>query len=183
LLDLKTHTLTTAPAPSQPLLRGLHEAVGFVPNLAARMSESPTLLEAFLELREVNAKGTLDAVTRELIAIAAATETGCTYCVAAHSTFALKLGGSEAAVAAARGGGDADDARLAAILRFVRSLVQRRADVPDRARDVLAAGLALPSLLDVLVAVAVPMLATSVHQLGAVPLDAAFEPQAWKRSA
>jgi AhpD family alkylhydroperoxidase len=183
LLDLKTHTLTSAPDASRPLLRGLHDAVGFVPNLAARMSESPALLEAFLKLREVNARGSLDPVTRELVAIAVATETGCTYCVAAHSTFALKLGGSEAAVAVARTGADPDDARLAALLRFARAVVQRRPDVPDRAREVLATGLALSGLLDALVAIAVPMLATSVHQLGSVPLDAAFQPQAWARSA
>ena len=183
MLDLKTHTLASAPAASQPLLRGLHEAVGFVPNLAARMSESPTLLEAFLKLREVNSRGTLDPVTRELIAIAVATETGCTYCVAAHTTFAQKLGGPEAAVSAARAGAEPEDARLRALLRFTRALVQRRPDVPDRARDVLAAGLPLPALLDVLVAIAVPMVATSVHQLGPVPLDAAFEPQAWAKTA
>jgi uncharacterized peroxidase-related enzyme len=183
LPDLKTHTLTSAPPPSRPLLQGLHDAVGFVPNLAARMSESPALLEAFLKLREINAKGSLDAVTRELIAVAVATETGCTYCVAAHSTFARKMGATESAVAAARSGADPDDARLRALLRFTRALVQRRPDVPERAGDVLAAGLPPAGLLDALVAIAVPMLATSVHQLGSVPLDAAFQPQAWTRTA
>ena len=181
--ELKTHTLTSAPAASQPLLKGMHDALGFVPNLAARMSESPALLEAFLKLREANAKGSLDPVTRELIAIAVATETGCTYCVAAHSTFARKQGGSEAAVALARKGADPDDPRLRALLAFARAIAQRRADVPERAADVLAAGLTTASLLDALVAIAVPMLATSVHQLGAVPLDAAFQPQAWAKTA
>jgi len=88
VLDLRTHTLTSAPDAARPLLRGLQEAVGFVPNLAARMSESPALLSAFLGLREAYAKGSLDVVTRELIAITVATETGCTYCVAARSNAA-----------------------------------------------------------------------------------------------
>ena len=183
MLDLRTHTLTSAPDAARPLLRGLQEAVGFVPNLAARMSESPALLSAFLGLREANAKGSLDVVTRELIAITVATETGCTYCVAAHSTFALKQGGPAAAVAGARAGADPDDARLRALLRFTRAIVRRSTDVPDRARDVLASGVTLSGLLDTLVAIAVPLLATSVHQLGPVPLDAAFEPQAWAPSA
>ena len=183
MLELKTHTLTSAPAPSQQLLKGLHDAVGFLPNLAARMSESPALLEAFLKLREASAKGSLDPATRELIAIAVATETGCTYCVAAHSTFARKLGAPEAAVEAVRKGAEPGDARQRALLAFARALVQRRADVPDRAADVLAAGLTASGLLDARVAIAVPMLATSVHQLGAVPLDAAFQPQAWARTA
>ena len=183
MLDLKTHTLTSAPAGSQPLLRGLHDQVGFVPNLAARMSESPSLLEAFLKLREAAAKGSLDSATRELVAIAVATETGCTYCVAAHSTFASKLGAAAGDISAARAAQDVGDARTRALLRFVRALAQRRPDVADRAREALAAGLTLSGLLDTLVAVAVPMLATSVHQLGDVPLDAAFQPQAWARTA
>jgi alkylhydroperoxidase family enzyme len=103
--------------------------------------------------------------------------------VAAHSTFARSLGAPEAAVTAARQGAEPDDSRLRALLGFARALVQRRADVPDRAAAVLAAGLTVSGLLDALVAIAVPMLATSVHQLGAVPLDAPFQPQAWARSA
>lgn len=183
MIDLKTHTLASAPAASQPLLRGLHDQVGFVPNLAACMSESPILLEAFLRLREIAARGSLDPATRELVAIAVATETGCTYCVAAHSTFALKMQAPAATVATVRAGADPDDPRLLALLRFTRALVRRQADVPQRAQEMLATGTSLAGLLDVLVAIAIPMLATSVHQVAAVPVDAPFQANAWTRSA
>jgi AhpD family alkylhydroperoxidase len=183
LIDIETHTLTSAPSASQPLLRGLNEQVGFVPNLAGRMSGSPALLEAFLKLRECAAKGSLDAATRELAAIAVNTETGFTYGVAAHSTFALKMGAAAADVAAARNGRDPADPKLGALLRFVRAIARRGPDVADRAREALAQGYGPSDLLDTLAAIAVPMLATSVNQLAAVPLDAAFEPQAWRKSA
>lgn len=183
MIDLEIHTLTSAPAGSQPLLRGLNEQVGFVPNLAGRMSESPALLEAFLKLRECAAKGAIDPAARELAAIAVNTETGFTYGVAAHSTFALKMGAAAADVAAARNGQDPSDPKLRALLGFVRALVRRGPDVTDRAREALAQGYAVSDLLDTLVAIAVPMLATSVNQVATVPLDAAFEPQAWKKSA
>jgi alkylhydroperoxidase family enzyme len=69
------------------LLRGLREKVGFVPNLAAAMSECPTLLRAFLGLRTAANEGVLDAVAREVVAIAVAAESVCSYGAAAHSTF------------------------------------------------------------------------------------------------
>jgi len=86
--DFPIHTVESAPQNSQKLLRGLKEQVGFVPNLVATMAESPTLLEAFLALRAVAASGSLDPVAREVTAIAVGSETACSYCVAAHSTFA-----------------------------------------------------------------------------------------------
>lgn len=59
------HTVESAPPASQPLLQGLREQVGFLPNLAASMAESPALLQAFLSLRTIAASGQLDAVARD----------------------------------------------------------------------------------------------------------------------
>lgn len=183
MTQFKIHTLESAPAGSQPLLQGLKDHVGFVPNLAAAMAESPTLLEAFLGLRSVAAKGTLDPVAREIVAVTVAVETGCDYCAAAHSTFALKNGAPAAAVEAARAGGAIGDPRLQALAAFARAIVRRKDDVAERAQGLLAVGSTPAQLLEVLVAIAVPMLAGSVSQVTAVPVDAAFEPQASRRSA
>ena len=46
------HTLQTAPAEAIPALRTLERGLGFVPNLAAAMAESPTLITGFVGLRE-----------------------------------------------------------------------------------------------------------------------------------
>jgi uncharacterized peroxidase-related enzyme len=181
--DLEIHTVESAPAASKPLLQGLREQVGFVPNLAAVMAESPTLLEAFLSLRSVAARGSLDPVAREAVAIAVAFETRCSYCVAAHSTLALGQGAAPAVVEALRAGDTPADPRLRALARFARAIVQRRPDVGDRRRELLDAGFGSAQVLEVLAAIAVPMLAGSVHHLAPVPLDAAFEPQAWARTA
>ena len=79
------------------------------------MAESPTLLEAFLTLRAVAARGALDPVAREIVSIAVAFETGCDYCVAAHSTFALKQGAPARRVEAVRSGATLSDPRLDAL--------------------------------------------------------------------
>jgi uncharacterized peroxidase-related enzyme len=179
----RLHTVETAPPASQGLLQGLKEQVGFVPNLAAVMSESPTLLEAFLGLRSAASRGSLDPVTRELLAITVAVETGCAYCVAAHSTFALKNGASAGVVAASRSGGELGDARLQALARLSRAIVRRQTDVSHALRDVRSAGLSEAEILESLAAVAVPILASAVALVADPPLDAPFRPQSWTRRA
>ena len=181
MLQFETHTLESAPEASRTLLHGLKEQAGFVPNLAATMAGSPTLLEAFLGLRSVAARSSLDPVAREVIAIAVVTETGCSYCVAAHSTFALKSGAAAPIVEAVRSGATIADPRLDALARFARAIVRREPDVRDRAQGLLQAGLTADQVLETLVAIAVPMLAGSVFQLAPVTLDPAFTSQAWPR--
>ena len=176
--EFQIHTAESAPAASRPLLQGLQEQAGFLPNLAATMAESPTLLEAFLSLRSIAARGSLDAVAREAVAIAVAFETRCTYCVAAHSTFALRQGAPPAAVEALRAGETPSDPRLRALTRFARAVAGRRDDVGDRAQQLLDAGFERAQLLEVLAVIAVPMLAGTVHHVAPVGLDAAFQPQA-----
>ena len=173
------HTVESAPPASQPLLQGLREQVGFLPNLAASMAESPALLQAFLSLRTIAASGQLDAVAREVVAIAVATETRCTYCVAAHSTFALKQGAAAAEVAAVRSGRPLADPRLDALARFARAVVRRQKDVPERARELGEHGLGPTQVLDVLAAITVPLVAGLAHQLTAAPLEPLFQPQEW----
>src|SRR5262245_37000439 len=173
------HTLETAPEASRSLLLGLREQAGFIPNLAATMAESPALLEAFLTLRSIAARTSLDAAARELVAIAAAAETGCTYCVAAHSTFGLKNGAAPDAVEAVRAGSAPADARLAALVRFARAVARGGGDVAGRGGDLIQAGLAPAEVLETLAVIAVPMVASSVFHLTAAGLDPAFRAQAW----
>lgn len=181
--QFKPHTLETAPDASRPLLIGLQEQAGFIPNLAAIMAESPALLDAFLAIRSGAARTSLDAASRELVAIAVAAETGCTYCVAAHSTFGLKSGAAAEAVEAVRSGSAPADARQQALVRFARAVARHDGDVAQRGRDLVQSGLTPAQLLEVLVVIAVPMLASSAFHLTEAALDGAFQPQAWAPAA
>ena len=182
MTDFKIHTLETAPEGSQALLQGLEDQLGFVPNLAATMAESPALIEAFLGLRSAASKGSLDRVEREIVAVSVAAETGCSYCVAAHSTFALKVGAAPEVVEAARAGTSIADARLQALSSFARAVAARKA-IAGPTAELAKAGLTSAQLLDALVSIAVPMLAGSLFHIAGVRLDAAFEPQAWQKPA
>lgn len=182
--QFQVHTIESAPARSRAALESLNQGLGFVPNLAATMAESPTLVTGFVELRQTLTQSELSPVEREIAAIAVSFENDCDYCVAAHSTFALMLKADESAVAAARAGTEPDDPKLAAIYRLARSIVDTRGHVArEDTQAMLDSGYTLAAVLDVVAQVGHTILANFTHNVTGVQLDVAFQPQAWAGTA
>jgi uncharacterized peroxidase-related enzyme len=184
MTSFEVHTTDRAPADSTDSLRALEKGLGFVPNLAATMAESPTLINAFVNLRQTLAAGELSGVEREIVALAVSLENDCDYCMAAHSTFALMQRADKDAVAAARTGEEPDDPRLGALYRFARSLVASKGHVgDDDTRAFLDAGYSPGALFEVVAQVGHTTLANLAHGITKAPLDDEFKPQAWVRAA
>ena len=178
------HTIDSAPVNSTAALRALQQGLGFVPNLAATMAGSPALVCGFVDLRTTLAGGELTGAEREIVALATSIENDCGYCMAAHSTFALKQNADEGTVAAARAGHPPDDARLGALYRFARELVARRGHISQtETRALMNAGYSQAAVLEVVAQVGCTTLANLTYNISDIPLDAAFEPQAWARAA
>jgi uncharacterized peroxidase-related enzyme len=184
MTEFTIHTLASAPESASPILEQLKQGIGFVPNLAATMAGSPPVLEAYTMLHGIFARGSLTPVEREIVAMTASYDNRCTYCMAAHSTFAKAQGATESVLSAVRAGKEPNDPRLAALTRFTHQVGRRRGQVS--AEDIhafLDAGFAQPQLLEVLVGVSQATLASLVHHMARTPLDDGFQPQAWAPSA
>jgi uncharacterized peroxidase-related enzyme len=182
--QFEIHTIESAPADSAASLRVLEQGLGFVPNLAATMAESPTLIGGFVDLRKTLAGGELTGAEREIVALAVSLENDCDYCVAVHSTFALMQNADEDAVAAARSGGEIEDAKLGALFGFARSLVAKRGHVgTEETQAFLDAGYSRAALFEVVAQVGHTTLANLAHSVSKAPLDEQFMPQAWERAA
>ena len=110
------------------LLDAIQGRLGMVPNFLKVFANSPVALRGFLGLHGVANAGSLDAPTRERIALALAQQNGCEYCVSAHTAIGRKAGLSGNEIAAAREG-TSDDARAAAAVRFAMSLMEKRGEV------------------------------------------------------
>ena len=178
------HTIDSAPADSAAALRALERGLGFVPNLAAAMAESPALVSGFVDLRQTLSSGELSGVEREIVALAVSLENDCAYCMAAHSTFALMQKADEEAVTAARAGDAPEDPKLGTLYGFARSLTAQRGHVTEEEIEaLLKAGYSRGALFEVVAQAGHTTLANLAHSVTKAPIDGAFEPQAWVKAA
>jgi uncharacterized peroxidase-related enzyme len=66
--------------------------IDFVPNFWKTLANYPPLLEqTWTRLKAVMAPGKLDALTKEMIALAVSATNGCSYCVQSHTAAVQKL--------------------------------------------------------------------------------------------
>jgi uncharacterized peroxidase-related enzyme len=175
------HTIESAPSASQPFLEGLQQEIGFLPNLAATMAGSATLIEAFTSLRRIAARGELTPLERETVSLVVSFANDCTYCMAAHSTFATKAGIPAAALEALRAGAVPADARLGALAAFVRHLLTSRGHVSAEAQEaLLRAGFTRAQLLETIAVIAFTTIANYAHNISGCAVDGAFQAQRWE---
>ena len=67
--------------------------IDFVPNFWKTLATHPPLLEeTWNRLKAVMAPGRLDALTKEMIALAVSATNGCNYCINSHTAAVKKLG-------------------------------------------------------------------------------------------
>jgi alkylhydroperoxidase family enzyme len=181
-MDFPILTVETAPAASQPVLEGIAADLGFVPNLAATVAASPTLLRAFDGLRRAVGDKSFDPRLRETVGVAVGVAVDNAYGVAFHSTVLGRLGIAQSDIEAMRQGSEPSGARPAAAYAFAQALVLDRGAVdPSVVERALAAGFTPPDLLQLVAECVFASLVGVVdHLAGRVELDQFLRPQAWK---
>ncbi len=120
----------TANPETKELLEGVQQALGATPNFIRVLANSPSALRAFLGLHGIATSGSLDAQTRERIALAVAEQNGCQYCVSAHTAIGRRAGLDNAEMLKNRLGQSTDDKAEAAI-QLAKSLVENVGEVSD----------------------------------------------------
>jgi alkylhydroperoxidase family enzyme len=181
-MDLPLLTVETAPDTSRPILEGIAADLGFVPNLAATIAASPTLLQAFDGLRRAVGDDSFDPRLRETAGVAVGVAVDNAYGVAFHSTVLGRLGVGDDDIEAMRSGSEPAGTTPAAAYAFARALVLDRGAVdPSVVQRALAAGLTPPDLLQLVAECVFASLVGLVDNLaGRVELDEFLRPQAWK---
>ncbi len=72
------------------------KGIDFVPNFWKTLaSHPPLLIDVWCSLRDTMAPGRLDALTKEMIALAVSATNGCEYCIRSHTAAARKAGMSD----------------------------------------------------------------------------------------
>jgi uncharacterized peroxidase-related enzyme len=145
--------------------------LGVVPNLFRLVALSPAALEGHLAFSAALNK-TLDAKTRERIALAVAQVNGCDYCLSAHSYLAANLAKLDAAEIAANRNGHSHDARADAAVVFAKKVAETRGKVADA--DIAAvklAGFSDAQIVEIVANVALNVLTNFVNNVAETEID------------
>jgi uncharacterized peroxidase-related enzyme len=165
-------SIEAAPPAAQPLLEGAKKALGSVPNLFRTVANSPAGLEGYLGLNGALSKGSLDAKTRERIALAVAEINGCGYCLSAHAYMGKNLAKLDDAEITANRNGASNDPKADAAVGFAAKIVRERGHVSDA--DVAAvklAGYDDAQIIEIVLHVALNTLTNYVNEVAKTEID------------
>lgn len=165
-------TIEAAPASAQPMLEAVKKQLGVVPNLFRLVANSPAALEGYLGLNGALSKGTLDAQTRERIALAVAEINGCSYCLSAHTYLGKNLAKLDDAELAANRRGMSNDPQADATVRFAVKVVNNRGHVTDADLSaVRMAGYSDAQIIEIVLHVALNTLTNYVNEVAKTDID------------
>ena len=165
-------TADAAPAAAQPALHAAQRQMGMVPNLYKVIANSPAALEGYLGLNAALSKGTLDAKSRERIALAVAEVNGCGYCLSAHTYIGKHLAKLDDAEITANRSGASNDIKADAAVRFAVSVVRQRGHVSDsELAAVKAAGYGDAEVVEIVLHVALNTLTNYVNEVAGTEID------------
>lgn len=181
-IGLPAQSLETAQGKAKAVLEQAKAAVGFIPNMYARMVHSPGLLDTYLHGYAAfrNDSG-FTPPEQEVVFLVISHENGCEYCVGAHSFLAdMKSKLDPVVTDAIRDGHPIADTKLAALATFTRTLVKSRG-LPKKAdvQSFLAAGYSEQQILEIVLAISVKTLSNYANHLFHTPLDPVFEARRW----
>ncbi|MFC4528155.1 carboxymuconolactone decarboxylase family protein [Dyella halodurans] len=180
--NFPVHTLNSAPDASKPALEGLQSAFGFIPNIAGAMSTSSVLINSLVALfHQVHGDGKgFSEPQIETVLLTDAVTNGCTWAVAFHTFLALKKGVALSEVQAIRDGDLPQDAKLQALSRVAKTLIEKRGRLSAHDKDVfLQAGFGPNQLLEVVAIVAASTITNYTGSVTQPPLEPDFQAHAW----
>jgi uncharacterized peroxidase-related enzyme len=166
---------TVDPAAAEPqartLLGRVERALGVTPNMMRAMANSPAVLDAYLQFSGALSKGRLPARVQEQIALVAAVENDCGYCLAAHTVLGARAGVSEEDLVAGRSA-QASDPQAEAALTFAKAVIATKGFVTDEdLAAVRAAGYGDGEIGEIVAAVALNTFTNYFNSVGQTTLD------------
>ncbi len=169
------HDDLSAPEGSLPVLKGAMASGGQLPNFLGVLAGSPAALRGYARFRSELRHGSLTLPTLERVALAVAAHYRSQPGIAMHTRTARQAGVGIDEVAAARDW-DSSDPREAALLHYLRALLEERGHAPmhlhEEARE---AGWSDEQLLEAIAYVALESLTAMVNVAGEVPIDGSAE--------
>ena len=181
MLTYQIHNIETAPDKSKPLLELFTGVVGFVPNLAGAIANSPVLANSLLGLFQNVHNGSFTEPEVQVLLLTNAVTNSCNWAVAFHTALGLKEGVNPEDVKAIRERRLPSQQRYAALSRFAKTLIEKRGHVSDDdLTTFLEAGFEKEHALEVLAVVAASSITNYAGSITNPPLEAFLQEHAWR---
>ncbi|MEV4279593.1 carboxymuconolactone decarboxylase family protein [Actinoplanes xinjiangensis] len=156
---------------ARTLLGRVERALGVTPNMMRAMANSPAVLDAYLQFSGALSKGLLPARVQEQIALVAAVQNECDYCLAAHTVLGARAGVSDDDLVAGRDA-RASDPKVEAALTFARQIIATKGFVSDEdLAAVRRAGYGDGEIGEIVAAVALNTFTNYFNSVGQTTLD------------
>lgn len=179
----QVHDELTAPERSLPVLKGALAAGGQLSNFVGVLAGSPAGLRAYARFRSEMRQGALSPRTQQRIALAVARHQGSEYALGTLARTAREAGLGLDEIARAKEF-DSADAQEAALLRYVRALLEAEGPPPmHRHEDAREAGWSDEQILEAVVHVSLASFMNLVTRAGDVPRDGSTEESRLLRAA
>jgi uncharacterized peroxidase-related enzyme len=152
-------------------LDAVNAALGVTPNVFHVAANSSATLRGLVQLNGSLASGTLDAGTREAIAIAVAQEDGCDYCLSAHAYLGKAAGLSDGDLFLARNA-KASESKRNAVLRLADSILRNRGRLAvNELADAKISGISDEEIVEVVGHVALNVFTNYLNVLADTDID------------
>jgi AhpD family alkylhydroperoxidase len=183
-LNLENVTSEAALPISKGILESTQKALGFVPNMYAKMANNPALLDAYTySYNSFRANSGFNSVEQEVVFLSVAYENNCEYCMAAHSFVGDMMTKVPPEITnAIRDGKQIPDTKLAALSKLTRAITVNRGMITqDEVDAFLAVGYLPTHVLGIIAGVAVKTLSNYSNHVTHPALDEAFAGRVWKK--
>jgi alkylhydroperoxidase family enzyme len=175
------HAIASAPEKSKPALEQLQQAFGFIPNLAASISNSPKLVTALAGVFQQVHSSSLTEQEIQLVLLTDAVANSSAYAVAFHTALALQQGVSSEETDAVRARRAPGNQRFAALSNFAKTLIEKRGHLSEpELQAFIAAGFTKEQILEVIAVVAASTITNYAGTIANPPLEDQFQQYAWR---
>lgn len=175
-------TIEQAPEQAKQRLSNAEKANGFSSNLLGVLAYAPTALETYQTVSEINSRSSLNVQEREVVQLVAATDNGCTFCVAGHTALAKnKAKLSPEIVEELRDQAALSDTKLNALSTFSRQVLLNKGAVDEaEIQAFFTAGYTQQQALDVILGLSLATLCNYANSLARTELNSQLAAHRWE---
>jgi alkylhydroperoxidase family enzyme len=175
------HTIASAPEKSKPALEQLQQAFGFLPNVAASISNSPKLVTALVGVFQQVHSSSLTEQEIQIVLLTDAVANSSAYAVAFHTALAHGQGVGPEETGAVRERRTPRDRRFAALSTLAKTLIEKQGHVSEQELDAfLGVGFTKEQIMEVIAIVAASTITNYAGTIADPPLEDQFRQFAWR---